>query len=118
VPDAVTARFAQTGSNGSTCATSPALDASVSVHVTRRPRRLQVVLQPAVASTARLRVGRPGLAFVDQTAKLAAGRNVVAVPIARTVRAAVYLMTIVLNDSCGRTATLQKRRVVIPRTGP
>jgi hypothetical protein len=114
----VTARFVQTGSTGSTCATSPALDASVTIHVTRRPRRLEVVLQPKVAATARLRVGRPGLAFIDESAKLAARPNVVAFPIPRTVRAAVYLMTIVLSDNCGRTSTLQPRRVVIPRAGP
>jgi hypothetical protein len=113
-PDAVTARFAQTGS---TCATVPTLNASLTIRAVRRPRRLNVVLQPAVASTARLRVGRPGLSFVDRTAKLAAARNVITLPIPRTVKAAVYLMTIDLSDSCGRTSTLRPLRVVVPRAG-
>jgi hypothetical protein len=114
-PDAVTARFAQTGS---TCATVPTLNASLTIRAVRRPRRLNVVLQPAVASTARLRVGRPGLSFVDRTAKLAAARNVITLPIPRTVKAAVYLMTVDLSDSCGRTSTLRPLRVVVPRAGP
>jgi len=111
---AVTARFVATGS---ICAHAPPLRAVLAVKARRHPRRLRIQLQPSFASTARLRLGRPGLLVLDRPVALGVRRNVISVPLPRTAAGGLYLFSVGLSDSCGRTTALPPRAVRLPRPG-
>ena len=110
-PEAVTARFE--GADP-TCTSAPPLQSTLTLKVRRRPRSVRVVLVPAVLSTVRLRLGRPGLLVFDRSVTVPPRRTVLSLGVARTFAGGVYRFTVDMSDSCGRSATLPPRAVRLP----